>query len=502
VVAPLIARGPVGSTLVVAGGLVTATLPYSTPVLHAGQPSAVLLVLRETTPGRMAGLGLVLVGLGLLATSWLVLCRRLAVRGDDPGGVELVRMATFAWCVPLLVAPPLFSRDGWSYAAQGMLAQQGLSPYEHGPAWLAGPIVSAVDPMWMHTPAPYGPLPLALGDLVAGVTDGPWLLVVAHRGFALVGLALLAWSVPRLAAWAGVNPALASALALASPFMLANGVAGLHNDLLMVGLMTAALVLAGERGWAWGAAVAGLAAAVKAPGAVVCLGIVLVSLPAGARLAERVRRAGAVAAVSAGVLIGLGVVTGLGTGWLGGLTVPAAVPTPLSVTTLVGTGLAGLTGAELFQGLTRIVGGLAAVGFAGRLLVTCRTGRQDVALAAVGAAMLAFVLLSPVVHLWYFLWAVPFLAARHLSRGAMTALVALLVIGGLVAPLDSSLHGAYLVIVFGVMLVAGLIALLLLTRRSRDRLNGIAAPGVTVLRGRVERQAIGVVDGQHQVHRP
>jgi hypothetical protein len=255
--------------------------------------------------------------------------------------------------------------------------------------------------------------------------------------------------------------------------MLANGVAGLHNDLLMVGLMAAALVVAAERGWFWGAALAGLAAGVKAPGGLVCLGIVLVSLPAGARLADRMRRTGGVAAVSAGVLLGLGAVTGLGAGWLHGLAVPAAVSTPLSLTTMVGTGLAGLTGAEVFHGLTRVVGGLAAFVLGGWYLAARPTGRRDVALAAVGTTVFAFVVLSPVVHIWYFLWAVPFLATRPLTRVAMTALVALSVVGGLVAPLDSSLHGAYLVIVFGVMLVAGLVALLLLTRSSRDRLDRI-----------------------------
>jgi hypothetical protein len=472
VVAHLITRGTVGSTLVVLGGLVTATLPHSTPLLHGGQPSEVLLLLRGTTPGRMAGLALVLVGLGLLAASWLVLCRRLAVQRGSPGGVELVRTATLAWCAPLALAPPLFSRDGWSYAAQGMLVTLDISPYTHGPHMLAGPLRQAVDPMWMQAPAPYGPLPLAFGGVAADLTASPWLLVIAHRGLALVGLGLLAWAVPRLAGWAGVDPALASALVLVSPFMLANGVAGLHNDLLMVGLMAAALVVAAER-WFWGAALAGLAAAVKAPGGLVCLGIVLVSLPAGARLVDRVRRTGGVAGVSVGVLVGLGAATGLGTGWFAGLTVPAAVSTPLSVTTMLGTGLAGLTGVEHFRGPTRVVGGLAALGVGGWLLLRSRTGARDVALAAVGGTVLAFVVLSPVVHIWYFVWAVPFLAARRVSRVAMTALVALIVVGGLVAPLDSSLHGAYLVIVFGVMLVVGLVALLLLTRSSRDRLDRI-----------------------------
>jgi len=473
VIGRLIARGAVGSTLVLLGGLVTAALPHSTPLLHAGQPSEVLTVLRGTTPGRMAGLALVLIGLGLLATSWLALCRRLAVRRGTAGGVELVRMAILAWCVPLVMAPPLFSRDGWSYAAQGMLVTLDISPYTHGPHMLAGPLRQAVDSMWMQTPAPYGPLPLAFGGVAADLTASPWLLVIAHRGLAMVGLVLLAWAVPRLAGWAGVDPALASALVLASPVMLANGVAGLHNDLLMVGLMAAALVVAAERGWFWGSALAGLAAAVKAPGGLVCLGIVLVSLPAGARLVDRVRRTGAVAAVSVGVLAGLGAVTGLGAGWLGGLVVPAAVSTPLSLTTTVGTGLAGLTGADLFHDLTRLVGGLAALGLAGFLLLKRPTGRRDVALEAVGTTVLAVVVLSPVVHIWYFLWAVPFLATQRLSRVAMTALVALSVVGGLAAPLDSSLHGAYLVIVFGVMLVLGLVALLLLTRSSRDGLDRI-----------------------------
>ena len=48
-----------------------------------------------------------------------------------------------------MVAPPLFSRDGWSYAAQGELTRLGLSPYVWGPGILDGPIIEAVDPRWM-----------------------------------------------------------------------------------------------------------------------------------------------------------------------------------------------------------------------------------------------------------------------------------------------------------------------------------------------------------------
>ena len=223
---------------------------------------------------------------------------------------------TVAWSLPLLLAPPLFSRDGWSYAAQGTLAHRGISPYEHGPWSLVGPrsvpgpIVEGVDARWMATPAPYGPVPLIGGDLAAGLTSDPWLLVVAHRLIALVGLVLLAWAVPRLARWCGANPALASCLVLASPLMVANGVAGLHNDLLMVGLMAAALVVAREHGWVAGAVLGGLAAGVKLPGGLVCVAVVLLTLPAAAAVAARVRHTLRVAAVAVAALVLPGVVVG------------------------------------------------------------------------------------------------------------------------------------------------------------------------------------------------
>ena len=102
------------------------------------------------------------------------------------------------------------------------------------------------------------------------------------------------------------------------------------------------------------------------------------------------------------------------------------------------------------------------------------------ALQALAVMTAAVVLLGPVVHLWYLLWAIPFFAVLKLSRrGRWPALIAVSMIGGLVAPLDSSLHGAYLAIVLGSMLVAWLVPVLLLTpagpgadRRDRHRRVG------------------------------
>lgn len=492
----MISRGLVGAVLVLLGGLVTATLPQSAPVLRLGLLGAV----RGHEVGRMAGLFVVLVGLGLLASAWLRLCRTVAVGDRDTAesheGVALVRFATVVWTAPLVLAPPLFSRDGWSYAAQGMLARVGLSPYDWGPgalapesflplpAWLtAPPIVQAVDPMWWDTATPYGPVPVFFGALAADTTGNPWMLVIAHRCLALLGLALLAWAVPRLAAWTGANPAVASALVLVSPLMVANGVAGLHNDLVMVGLMAAALVVAVERGWVWGAALAGVAAGVKVPGGLVCVGIALVSLPLGASLVARLRRLAEVAAVSVGTLVGLGVATGLGNGWIGALTVPGEVNTPLSATTLVGGVLdfvalhLGLgTEPALFRDLVRALGLLAAAGTGAWVALRWPSGNGTTAIAAVVATGAAFVVLSPVVHLWYFLMLPPFLATQRLRRHATGALVGVSLLLGLVAPLDSSLHGAYYAIVLGAMTVALLLPVLLLTRSARESLARIVAP--------------------------
>ncbi|WP_168929298.1 polyprenol phosphomannose-dependent alpha 1,6 mannosyltransferase MptB [Nocardioides sp. GY 10113] len=495
---PPLLRGLLGSLLVLAGGFLVATIPSSAPVLRA----ATLAAARGTEAGRMLGLTMVLVGLALAASAWLSLCRHVATSAarDQADALGLVRFATVVWAAPLLLAPPLFSRDGWSYAAQGMLARHGLSPYDHGPAALVpgfwsllhgqpAPIVQAVDPMWMETSTPYGPLPLFLGRLVAGVTGNPWMLVIAHRCFALAGLALLAWAVPRMARWTGANPALASAIVLASPLMLANGVAGLHNDLLMVGLMAAALVVAVERGWAWGAVLGGLAAAVKLPGGLVCVAVALVGLPPAAALWARLRRLGAVALVSLVTLFGLGAATGLGHGWIGALTVPGEVETPLSISTTVGRLLDALAaaaglglGPDALRDLLRTAGVLAALGVSAWVALRWPTADAAAAVRAAAVSGGLFVVLCPVVHLWYFLLLPPFLATLRLSRGATSALLALSVVLGLVAPLDSSLHGAYLAIVLGCMTVAVLVPVLLLTPRARDRIDRIASSRWLALR--------------------
>jgi alpha-1,6-mannosyltransferase len=416
--ATLASSGLVGAVLVLLGGLVSSAVPASS--------WAASLPLRDSVSGRMLGLAVVVAGLALLAHSWIRLWRaadRGSARLDD------VRRIAATWCLPLLVAPPLFSRDGWSYAAQAELTSLGISPYSSGPGVLRGPIVEAVDPRWMSTPAPYGPLPLLGGGLAAEVLEDPWLLVLAHRLLALAGLVALAWALPRLASWAGRDGAAVSALVLPSPVLLAHGVGGLHHDLLMVGLVAVALVAGRDHGWWLGALVGGLAAAVKLPGGLACLGVALMSLPATSGMPARLVRLTQVAAVSASTLLGVNVLAGLGQGWIGAMGVPASVDTPLSVTTLLEDVLPG----------SRALGVLGALGITCAVALRWRTGSPGGAVRATAVALTATVLLSPVVHAWYALWCLPIVAACRLGRRGQAVVMWLSVALGLSAPLDSSL---------------------------------------------------------------
>lgn len=436
----VIARGLVGSLLVALGGLVTQVLPGSSAVATF----SLLEPLRESTGGRMAGLVVTMAGLALLGSAWLKLL----------ASPRQVHVATAAWSLPLLLAPPLFSRDGWSYAAQGALTHIGLSPYIWTPSIFDGQIREAVDPIWMWTPAPYGPVPLAWGSMVAGITDNPWLMVVGYRVLALLGLVLLAWAVPRLARAAGTDPARASAIVLASPLTIVHGVGGVHNDLVMAALMAAALAVALEHRWVLGAALAGAAAAVKVPGGAVAIGVALVSLPLLAGMVPRLRRLTTVGVVAVSVVVATGVAVGVGIGWIHALDTPATVHTPLSLTTRLGD-LAGEVTVFRTTGL-----GLA-LGYAVWVAVRGRTGDPAYAVRAVALVATGLVLLSPAVHAWYLLWSLPFLAAVRWSRPVDQLVRDAVLVLGLVAPLDSSLRGAPVEI----LVVAGLAAVTLLRLR-------------------------------------
>jgi len=95
--------GVVGAVLVLLGGLVTSVVSQSSWAMS--RP------LRDSTHGRMLGLAVVVAGLGLLTHALLRLLRSAELGRARIGDV---RRIIALWCLPLMFAPPLFSRDGWS----------------------------------------------------------------------------------------------------------------------------------------------------------------------------------------------------------------------------------------------------------------------------------------------------------------------------------------------------------------------------------------------------
>ncbi|MFD3402819.1 polyprenol phosphomannose-dependent alpha 1,6 mannosyltransferase MptB [Kribbella sp. NPDC058693] len=448
-------RGLVGSVVVALASLVTSVVPQSSWV--ASLP--ITGDLRHSLIGRMIGLTFMVAGLGLMAWAWLTVGRRV-MAGER---FQLLRMTAY-WSAPLLLTPPLFSRDAWSYAAQGALVAKGYNPYDVGPGVLSGHIIEAVDPMWMQTPAPYGPLPLAYGGLVAHVTMNPYTLMLAHRLLAVLGIVLIAWAVPRLASACRVDPAFATWLVVLNPMLITHGIGAAHNDVLMIGLACSAFAVALTGRWGTAAVIAGAAAAVKLPGGLVVIAIAAVMSPLAGRL---LRFASLViaGAVSVLTLFTIGALTGVGSGWFGALDVPGLVRSPFSIANLIGMAASGVLGwlgedtaaAQALQ-IVRLVGMVAALG-----LIAVLSLRSSIhyAARAVGIALLAVVVLGPSAHDWYFLWCLPFLAVARPGRKLTTIITAISLIFTIAAPLNSSLRGATIPILTTTALVVA-VALTLL----------------------------------------
>ena len=366
-------------------------------LLVAGVLGSVLVV----RGGLLSWLGVTLLG----AVWW-------ASRGFD---LRHQRAAAALWAVPLLVAPPLYSRDLHAYAAQGALVVAGQDPYEVGPAALSSALVSEVDEVWRDAPSPYGPLWLWLAGLVVRVTgDAVGPAVLGLRLLAVAGVALLAWALVRLAD----DPARALWLGVANPLVLLHFVAGGHNDALMVGLLLAGVAVA-RRSAAAAAVLVTLAALVKVP-ALAGLAFLPLLAPGRVRAAVVVP----VMTLATAVVVSFG--TGLGWGWVGTLDTGRARLSLLSPLTVLGTAVGALD-AVLLAGLVA-AGVLCLV-----LLALAAVGRLEPVLA-LGLALLGVGVLLPVVQPWYLLWGVCVLAARVGPRAAAALGAASLVLCLAIAP--------------------------------------------------------------------
>lgn len=378
------------------------------------------------------GLVAVYGGLVLLIRVWYGLMKALARRPGVP--VRYLGWILALWIVPMLVVAPIFSRDVYSYAAQGEMVSRHINPYDYGPYTLgAGPYVNPVDPLWLNTPAPYGPLFLLMDGFFADVSLHHMLAtVVLLRLSAVAGVALIAACVPALARSFGKDHGPVYVMAVLNPLIILMLVGAAHNDALMLGLLVAGVTAARYRHPVWGVLLCALAAAIKVPAAI---GIVYIGWEwtgPGLSWRQRVRPLARAGAIGSAVVLGLSVVSGLGIGWIANLDTPGTVRSWLAPATgigmllsgvLHGAGLTGVPMATVLSG-TRVLGLSAAAGLSVYLLFKSdRVG----AVRAMGISMLLFVVLGPVVQPWYLTWGVVLLApvAAGKLRAVLVALSAL-----------------------------------------------------------------------------
>lgn len=435
--------GFVGATLIALGGFGAGSTRQHDPALESLRLSWLRF-----------GHGLVLssmvlwIGVLVMIAAWIWLGRRLI---DGRSGSEYTMIATTGfWLLPLLFSIPLFSRDTYSYLAQGALLRDGFDPYAVGPIESPNILLDNVSSVWTTTTAPYGPAFLLIAKfitVVAGnnIVAGTLLL----RLCMLPALALLMWAVIRVARHLGASGAVALWICVLNPLVLIHLMGGVHNETLMVGLMMAGIALMFAGRHVGGTALIAAAVAVKAT-AVLALPFMVwvwVRHLGGNRVRAFATASAAALATFVAVFAVLSGLAGVGLGWLTALQGSNRIINWLTIPTAV---------ANL---ASTVVGSFIAVNFYAILEVTRRIGtvvilvslpllwwrfRHDdrEALQGIGWAMLVVVLFVPAALPWYYSWPLAVISAVAQSRAALAVIAGASTWVMLIFKPDGS-HGMY-----------------------------------------------------------
>lgn len=452
-----------GAFLIALGAYTPAFLPPDSFIV-----SVLGLSWLEDGPSRVLATGLIIGGMALLLHAWL----RLRPRGS----AAAPRATWLVWSLPFLVTPPLFSRDAYSYAAQGLIVDRGMDPYTTAPISVPGSFADQVDAMWLYTPAPYGPLALQLQHLVVDLSFGnAFVAALAMRIPAVVAVAVLAAFVPRLAARLGVDPGGALWLAVLNPLTLIHLVGGAHNDALMVVLVVVGLWFAADGRTLPAALTVAAAAGFKQTAVLALLGVAGLAGRWACGLDRPTLREHLAVCVRVGGtalagFVALTLASGLGWGWVRNLSVPMAMTSYLAPTTLVGHGLELLLSAVRAPAAVvavpvpaaRILGALLAV--ATLVWLTFVAARRH-PVGATAAAFGVVIACGPVVHAWYLLPCLAVLGVSRAPRWALQGAVWVVVFFVGYAAFDVAIGNG--VVVLGVAMLAWALARLVRTRSDR-----------------------------------
>jgi hypothetical protein len=367
----------------------------------------------STSPPIIAAI-LVFAGLILLTRVWIGLLRQLFAHRGFP--VKRIVVVVVIWAIPLLLAPPLFSRDVYSYAGQGEMVSHHINPYAYGTGVLGStPFSTFPDTVWTNTPSPYGPTFLSVDGVLNDISGHNILAdLLLLRLLEVASLALAVWALQSLARSWGKDPAQAVLLGVGSPVVLITLVAGAHNDAMMVGLLLAGLAVARRFGTVPGIVLCALAAGVKSPAAVGVLFLGWAWAGSGATIRRRLVHTAAAGAIALLTMEFVSVISGTGWGWL--RTATAAdksftLVTPVDAISRFISVVAGLVSIHVTAfGVRSVLGviGLLCAAVIGVWLLL-RSPRDGIERNA-GLTLLVVALLGPILWAWYTTWGIIVLA--------------------------------------------------------------------------------------------
>jgi alpha-1,6-mannosyltransferase len=234
-----------------AGRLGLAGLLVAGLVLTGSAAQTSLLLPQSVRPvpswlaGPLGGTGIDLGLGGMIAMLVLMLFSyAVVIWAADGLSARTVVIGIAALHALVLLAPPLFSTDVFSYIAYGRMgALYGASPYLHGPSAIAlDPLYPFIGSQWVTTPTVYGPLFTGLSSLLSPFDIA--VNVLAYKAIAAISSLTIITVVWKGACLRGLNPVKAIALVGLNPVIVLFGVGGGHNDLLMLAfLLTGVYVL-------------------------------------------------------------------------------------------------------------------------------------------------------------------------------------------------------------------------------------------------------------------
>ncbi|WP_441957269.1 alpha-(1-_6)-mannopyranosyltransferase A [Mycolicibacterium houstonense] len=417
--------GCLGAALLTIGGLGAGSTRLHDPLLESLHLSWL-----RFGHGLVLSSILLWAGVAAMLIAWLWLGRRVI----DRTATEYTMVATTGfWLAPLLLSVPLFSRDTYSYLAQGALLRDGFDPYVVGPVENPNSLLDNVSPIWTTTTAPYGPAFILVAKFVTilvgdDVVAGTMLL----RLCMLPGLLLLIWAAPRVARHVGASGAASLWICVLNPLVIVHLMGGVHNEMLMVGLMMAAIALTFAGRPVIGVSLIAVAVAVKATAGLALPFLVWVWMRQLRDKRDMAAVRAFAIATAASVLIFVAVfavlswLAGVGLGWLTALAGSVKIINWLTVPTAAANlinAIGGLVFPVNFYAVlevARIIGILTIVIALPLLWWRYRhTDRQ--ALTGIALAMVVVVLFVPAALPWYYTWPLAVAAALIQTRPAIAA---------------------------------------------------------------------------------